>query len=180
MCNVKLHLQVWSQRSTVTTSHSTLRPHHHQQEERKTILQSDTSFHSRYIINRDARWISAVQMMNKQQWRRENKYVYFCFNLPRTGNRMLKCSRKKRFSLGHFGQILTKPHKKCSEKCWLELYKQSWFIKMSSGHSSAFERKNLSSAASGGGSSSHSSLLASLRSRAASHSSRIHQFWHQY
>ena len=152
MCNVKLHLQVWSERSTVTTSHSTLRPHHHQQEERKTILQSDTSFHSRYIINRDARWISAVQMMNKQQWRRKNKYVYFCFNLPTTGNRMLKCSRKKRFSLGHFGQILTKPHKKCSEKCWLELYKQSWFIKMSSGHSSAFERKNLSSAASSGSS----------------------------
>ena len=91
-----------------------------------------------------------------------------------------KVFKKEAFRLGHFGQILTKPHKKCSEKCWLELYKQSWFIKMSSGHSSAFERKNLSSAASGGGSSSHSSLLASLRSRAASHSSRIHHFWHQY
>ena len=172
MCIVKLHLQVWSERSTVTTSHSTLRPHHHQQEERNTAV--------RYILplliyHQPRRKMNQCSADDEQA-----TMLTSALTCQRQETECSKVFKKEAFRLGHFGQILTKPYKKCSEKCWLELYKQSWFIKMSSGHSSAFERKNLSSAASGGGSSSHSSLLASLRSRAASHSSRIHQFWHQY
>ena len=54
LCIVKHHLQVWAQRSIVTTSTPRI-PHSDlitiNRKRRKTILQSNTSFHSRYIIN---------------------------------------------------------------------------------------------------------------------------------
>ena len=105
-------------RHHLDTAHSTLRPHHHQQEEKE----DNTAV--RYILplpiyHQLRRKMNQCNAEDEQATMETRKYI--CLLLLQLANdrkqNVKKCSRKKRFSLGHFGQILTKPHKKCSEKC---------------------------------------------------------------